>query len=86
MTPLLKFKQDKKVTLKELCVLLGETKAYEKALGDVVNGNRPVPAAKVMKWAEKTGIHPHKMRPDIYKASHFPNKFKYQGKNTPVAQ
>ncbi|MEL5384137.1 MULTISPECIES: transcriptional regulator [Serratia] len=86
MTSLLKFKQEKKLTLKELCVLLGETAAYEKALGDVVNGKRQVPAAKVMRWAEKTGIHPHKLRPDIYKASHFPNKFKSRVKVSPTAQ
>ncbi|QFH60906.1 helix-turn-helix domain-containing protein [Serratia proteamaculans] len=85
MTPLMKFKQEKKLTLKELCVLLGETTAYEKALGDVVNGKREVPVAKALKWAEKTGIHPHKLRPDIYKSSHFPNKFKPPAKNISVA-
>lgn len=86
MTPLLKFKQEKKLTLKELCVLLGETTAYEKALGDVVNGKRLVPVGKALKWAEKTGIHPHKLRPDIYKASHFPNKFKSRAKTTLMVQ
>ncbi|WP_455872003.1 hypothetical protein [Serratia proteamaculans] len=86
MTPLLKFKQEKKLTLKELCLLLGEAIAYEKALGDVVNGKRQVPVAKAMKWAEKTGIHPHKLRPDIYKVSHFPNKFKARAKIIPAVQ
>lgn len=86
MTPLLNFKKEKKLTLKALCELLGETTAYEKALGDVVNGKRQVPVAKVMKWAEKTGIHPHKLRPDIYKTSHFPNKFKPRAKTIPVVQ
>lgn len=76
MTPLLQFKNDKKMTLKDLCLLLGESIRYEKALGDVLNGHRPVPTAKAMKWAERTGIHPHKLRPDMFKASHFPGGFK----------
>lgn len=80
MTPLLKFKQDKDLTLKELCILLGESTSYEKALGDVVNGNRQVPSAKVMRWAESTGIHPHLLRPDMFRASHFPNKFQNKAK------
>ncbi|WP_168404971.1 hypothetical protein [Erwinia amylovora] len=86
MTPLLKFKIENKLTLKALCLLLGETVAYEKALGDVVNGKRQVPVAKTMKWAEKTGVHPHNLRPDIYKSSHFPNKFKPQEKATPLVR
>lgn len=72
MHPLLKYKNTHGLTLKGLCSALGETANYEKALCDIVNGKRPVPATKTIRWAERTGIHPHKLRPDMFKKEHFP--------------
>lgn len=76
MTPLLNYKTTHSLTLKGLCIQLGESIRYEKALGDIVNGHRRAPAEKVIRWAEKTGIHPHLLRPDIYRKDHFPGRFK----------
>ncbi|XBS71129.1 hypothetical protein ABK905_09245 [Acerihabitans sp. KWT182] len=72
---MLTYKIQENFTLKKLCLALGETERYEKALGDIVNGHRQVPSTKVIKWAERTGIHPHFLRPDIYRADHFTKPF-----------
>lgn len=66
MNPLRQLKNERNLTFSEMCSLLGEKPEYEKALTNIVNNKRQVPAHKVIKWSSLTGIPAHLLRADMF--------------------
>lgn len=66
MSPLKQLKVELGITYVGMCHYLGEPLQYQKSLINIVNGKRPVPSKRVVRWSAITGIPGWKLRPDMY--------------------